>query len=183
MDRLYQYLLDQVIPRESNIESNDKSIDILVLIGTSNRREPSNGHDRSPYHRYMQVAHVLRHRLEKLAISMSLFAKQNAAKQDPIVGALFEIVIGYMYTINMNEEDQRESTTDRTVGNSIDGETNLAVADDKAASISITAPKNGCIVIFVPEECVESSLSCIRSIIKHALHVARMDSSLTGTTM
>ena len=35
----------------------------------------------------MQVAHMLRQRLEKTAISMSLFAKQNAANQDSIVGA------------------------------------------------------------------------------------------------
>ena len=35
VDRLHQYLLDQVIPTEPNNESNEESIDILVLIGTS----------------------------------------------------------------------------------------------------------------------------------------------------
>ena len=172
VDRLHQYLLDQVIPGEEKNESNNY-IDILVLIGTSNRRDSSMGHYRSPYHRYMQIAHLLRQRLEKIAMSMSLFAKQNAVQQDPIVGALFEIVIGYMYTININE-DQPESSIDRNVGGSGNAETNFAVAT--------APPKNGCIVIFVSEECVETSLSCIRSVIKHALQVARKDSSLTGIT-
>jgi hypothetical protein len=60
VDRLHQYLFDQVIPGESNNDSN-RSIDILVLTGTYNRRDLSMDHCRSPYHRYMQIAHWLTH--------------------------------------------------------------------------------------------------------------------------
>ena len=83
----------------------------------------------------------------------------------------------------MNEEDQCVSTNDRTVGEIVvDLKTNLAIADDRGISISISTQRNGCVVVFVPEECVESSLSCIHCVIKHAVHVARMGSTLPGTT-
>ena len=159
VDQLFHFLMDQVAPGEPN--QNRCNIDILVVIGTSVRREQTSGYFRSPYIRYMQVAHMLRQRLEKTAISMSLFAKQNAAKQDSIVGALFEMVIGYLYTINLDEQGDDERAMKF---NGID-----------------SAPKNGCVVVFVAEECIDMSLSSIRGLIKHALHVARMGVSLEAT--
>jgi hypothetical protein len=117
------------------------------------------GRYQSPYNRYLEISQMLRQRLEKTATSLSLFAKHNAIKQNPIVGALFEIVIGYLYTVEMNKlcEDQPA----------------IEMKPDGAP------PKNGCIVLFVAEECLDASLSSIRSLVKHALHVARKDLNST----
>ena len=167
VDGLYPHLMQRVV-------TSKPIVDILVVIGTSNRRDQENEFYRSPFHRYMQMAHMLRRRLEKVAISMSLFAKQNAVKQDPIVGALFEVVIGYMYTAKMPErcDDQRDANIDpiENVANTDENATNV---HDNGVARPTATPPNGCIVVYVPEECLDMSLSCIRSVVKHALQVAR----------
>lgn len=76
----------------------------------------------------MQIAHVLRQRLEKIM-------------HDPIVGVY-------------SQHDQPESIIDRNIGSSCHTETEFAVVDDGDTSTWNAAPKNGCIVIFVPEESV-----------------------------
>ena len=95
--------LDQVVPGETN--QNDRyNIDILVVIGMSVRREQTSGYFRSPYIRYIQVLHMLRQSLEKQQFQCHCLQNKMPQNKISFVGALFEMVIRYLYTMNLDEQ-------------------------------------------------------------------------------
>jgi molybdenum cofactor synthesis domain-containing protein len=138
VDRFYATLIHGMIP-----DAPEPGVDVWVVIAKGNFQK-----HRGAYHHHMMLAHQLRKNLSKVATSMALQARRGAAKQDPIVGALFEIVIGYVDIAKPNS------------------------ANDTVSS-SPTEESNGSLLILLPEEGLDLGLQNVRGLLKHAVRVAR----------
>jgi molybdenum cofactor synthesis domain-containing protein len=138
VDRFYATLIHGMIP-----DAPEPGVDLWVVIAKGNFQK-----HRGAYHHHMMLAHQLRKNLSKVATSMALQARRGAAKQDPIVGALFEIVIGYV---------------DIATPRSANGTVNSNPAEES----------NGSLLILLPEEGLDLGLQNVRGLLKHAVRVAR----------